>query len=98
MEPDLTDTIQTWRGMYGNHIHGPWTDRGRGQGTAPGRAAEAAMTQDGPRTETTLRQLQDGSWLALIDLPGERIEVYGVTRTEALERVMMVLAEIGDER
>ena len=56
------------------------------------------MTQDGPRTETTLRQLQDGSWLALIDLPGERIEVSGVTRTEALERVMMVLAEIGDER
>lgn len=24
MEPDLTDTIQTWRGMYGNHAHGPW--------------------------------------------------------------------------
>ena len=24
MEPDLTDTIQTWRGMYGNHSRGPW--------------------------------------------------------------------------
>ena len=21
---DLTDTIQTWRGMYGNHSRGPW--------------------------------------------------------------------------
>ena len=24
MEPDLTDTIQTWRGMYGNHSRGRW--------------------------------------------------------------------------
>lgn len=56
------------------------------------------MTQDGPRSDTLMLQLDDGTWMARVSLPGQVIEVYGVTRTEALERVMMVLAEIGDER
>ena len=57
------------------------------------------MTHDVPRSDTTLRQLDDGTWIALVSLPGQRIEVYGVTRSAALAGVMMVLAELDvDER
>ena len=57
------------------------------------------MTQDGPRSDTLMLQLDDGTWMARVSLPGQVIEVAGRDRTECLERVLMVLGElVGDER
>jgi len=57
------------------------------------------MTQDGPRSDTLLVQLDDGTWLAQVRLPGQVLEVAGLDRAECLERVLMVLGELeGDER
>lgn len=56
------------------------------------------MTPDHPRTNATLVQLDDGTWFARLHRGGEVLEVAGVTRTEATERLMMIIAEEGDER
>ena len=91
MEPDLTDTIQTWRGMYGNHSRGPWmaeverdgcaippVDRPRTRpGAAPGRFEAATMTQDGPRSDTLMVQLDDGRGWPGCRCRGRFLEVAG---------------------
>ena len=57
------------------------------------------MTQDGPRSDTLMIQLDDGTWMARVSLPGQVIEVAGRDRAECLERVLMVIGELdGDER
>lgn len=57
------------------------------------------MTVDGPRSDTLLVQLDDGTWMARVSMPGQVIEVAGRDRAECLERVLMVLGELeGDER
>lgn len=57
------------------------------------------MTQDGPRSDTLMIQLDDGTWMARVSLPGQVIEVADRDRAECLERVLMVIGELdGDER
>lgn len=57
------------------------------------------MTQDGPRSDTLMIQLDDGTWMARVSLPGQVLEVAGRDRAECLERVLMVIGELdGDER
>lgn len=56
------------------------------------------MTRD-PADGVRPFQLDDGSWVARVSLPGQVIEVAGRDRAECLERVMMVIGELdGDER
>ena len=38
------------------------------------------MTQDGPRSDTLMLQLDDGTWMARVSLPGQVIEVAGRDR------------------
>lgn len=57
------------------------------------------MTQDGPRSDTLMIQLDDGTWMARVSMPGQVLEVAGRDRSECLERVLMVIGELdGDER
>ena len=57
------------------------------------------MVKDGPRSDTLMVQLDDGTWIAQVRLPGQMLEVAGQDRAECLERVLMVLGELdGDER
>ena len=78
MEPDLTDTIQTWRGMYGNHSRGPWM---------------AEVERDGMRhsargqTEDEARALAQGTDLApLVDQDPGYPPTMGVTWDYSLVR------------
>ena len=41
------------------------------------------MTQDGPRSDTLMLQLDDGTWMARVSLPGQVIEVAGGTGPNA---------------
>lgn len=57
------------------------------------------LPSDGPRSDTLMIPLDDGTWMARVLLPGQAIEVAGRDRAECLERVLMVLGELdGDER
>lgn len=45
MDPDLTTEIHVWRGMYGNHSHGPWmaeTERDGMRHSARGQTEDEA--------------------------------------------------------